>query len=423
MHKTAVRREWLAYCHLIDSKLAAATSHRYACARFTGRGVLSMPIRRRHLFLAALNIVSIVATGMVSELYLRATVFDPSRRYVLFPGWEVIERGSPEDTPGIDHESHFIVNRLGLRGDMPASDSSPKFLVLGSSMAMDILLDDQDTWAGQLQAHLRQHWPKAWVGNAGRAGTTVRHHASALKELLKHWPPYDRAIVMLGTADMLFDARIHKGDIDAQATWTDDQSFMYLPSHVWYERLALYRVASRAAARWRTKTDGSPAVGDLGKEMAIFKARRRSVHEEDWVTTAPDLTPELARFRTNVEALVRVGASQNIRLTLLTSPTPWKEHMTAAEIARLYAGGIALSSEWEKNPHVKWFAVETMLEMLERYNDVIRSICVERALACIDLDRTLPRSSNYFYDDFHFTKSGAAAVGKVLAQELVSADP
>jgi lysophospholipase L1-like esterase len=353
-------------------------------------------------------------------VYLRAAVFDPSKRYILLPGWELIERGSPEGTPGIDREAHVFVNRLGLRGDMPTATSLPRILALGSSMTMDIALNDVDTWTGQLQSSLREHFPTAWVGNGGRAGSTVHHHIAALKEMLTRWPTYDSVIVMLGTTDMIYDLRMHFGQaIDPQAAWTEDQTFMFVPSPVGYERLATYQLVKRTYDYWRMTRMGQVPVGDLGKEEEIFKARRRRVQLADWIMETPDLSAQLTRFRSFANKLTILAAARHVRLILVTSPSPWKEPMTDAETAKLYAGGLGPTTQWEKDLHIKWYAVPPMINALELYNEVTRSVCVERRLDCVDLDRELPKDSTYFYDDFHFSRAGAAKVGQIIARHLI----
>jgi hypothetical protein len=370
-------------------------------------------------FLIAFNVLLLAGAAVVTEFYLRATAIDPSRRYILLPGWELIERGSPQGTPGIDREAHIFVNRLGLRGEMPTERSSPRVLAIGSSMTMDIALNDEDTWTGRLQSALRSRWPAAWVGNGGRGGAAVRHNIAALKEMLTRRPAYDRVIIMLGTTDMIYDARMHHA-VDSHAVWTEDQTFMFVPSTVWYERLAIYQLVKRTFDRWHATSAASIPVGDLGKEGEIFKARRRRVQAEDWITQPPDLSAQVARFRSFTNELVAIADTHRVPLTLITSPSPWKEHMTDAETARLFGGGVAPTTEWETNPHIKWYTVRAMMQMLSLYNDAIRSVCVEHALACIDLDSELPKNSAYFYDDFHFSQAGAAKVGEIAAEHLLS---
>jgi GDSL-like Lipase/Acylhydrolase family len=372
----------------------------------------------RVYFEIALNALFLVGALFTAELYLRATVFDPTKRYILLPGWEIIRQVSHNGTPGIDRDSHIFINRLGIRGDLPSAQSFPRILALGSSTTMDVALNDSDSWAGQLQTTLRARWPTAWIGNGGRAGATVHHCIAALKEMLNRWPTYDDVIVTLGTSDMLYDLRIHFDQrTDPQSAWTEDQVFMFVPSDVWYERLAMFQLIKPIFDRWLTGGSGRP--GNLGSELERYKSRRQRVQAEDWITEPPDLTAKLSRFRSLVIELLAVADAHRTRLILVTSPSPWKTSMTDAEMAKLFAGGLAPPDDWEGNARVKWYAVKPMMKALDLYNDVIRSICVERALTCVDLDRELGRSSDYFYDDFHFSRIGATRVAEILSRRLM----
>jgi hypothetical protein len=56
--------------------------------------------------------------------------------------------------------------------------------------------------------------------------------------------------------------------------------------------------------------------------------------------------------------------------------------------------------------------------LLERYNDVTRQVGRERGVLTVDLARTMPKDSTFFYDFFHFTNQGADRVGAILHDTL-----
>jgi lysophospholipase L1-like esterase len=60
-----------------------------------------------------------------------------------------------------------------------------------------------------------------------------------------------------------------------------------------------------------------------------------------------------------------------------------------------------------------------MDEALESYNDVMRAIAEEHSVPVYDLARSLPKSSDYFYDDVHFNVEGAATAGEGLASFIL----
>jgi hypothetical protein len=48
----------------------------------------------------------------------------------------------------------------------------------------------------------------------------------------------------------------------------------------------------------------------------------------------------------------------------------------------------------------------------------LRHLCAKRSVALIDLARTLPKDSKYFYDTVHFTDAGCERVGALVADGL-----
>ena len=57
-------------------------------------------------------------------------------------------------------------------------------------------------------------------------------------------------------------------------------------------------------------------------------------------------------------------------------------------------------------------------DTVEAYNDVTRKITRENGITLVDLARTMPKSSRYFYDFIHYTPQGAQAIGDILDDSL-----
>ena len=47
-------------------------------------------------------------------------------------------------------------------------------------------------------------------------------------------------------------------------------------------------------------------------------------------------------------------------------------------------------------------------------NDVIREVSVDREVDLIDLDRSVPSSSDYIYDTVHLNEDGSKLVAEIL---------
>ena len=55
---------------------------------------------------------------------------------------------------------------------------------------------------------------------------------------------------------------------------------------------------------------------------------------------------------------------------------------------------------------------------MERFNDVVRRVGAEQDALVVDLARLLPKSTEIFYDDDHYTVVGSRRVAEIVGGEL-----
>src|SRR5690606_38437774 len=112
---------------------------------------------------------------------------------------------------GIEGESHYRANSLGIRGpEWPARDAALRILCVGGSTTECVRLDDRETWPQQLAASLAER-PAAglgavWVGDVGRSGYSTRAHVELMEnaELLAQ---VDWLVFLVGVNDLLAGLR------------------------------------------------------------------------------------------------------------------------------------------------------------------------------------------------------------------------
>lgn len=242
------------------------------------------------------------------------------------------------------------------------------------------------------------------------------------EKILPRLPRPDRVIELVGLNDMLFDAGLH-GSANPPPSWWEQQAFDYIPPSrpSLLERSAVYEAIRRIVTHAGNLLDRNAAlvrVIDYGPIEEGYKERWRRVAPEDWIAKAPDIRNHLTEYRSVLERTVDYVTASGSQISFITQPYIWKPDMNAEEESRLYAGGVGSPDLWMKDPHTKWFTTEVMAKLLSSYNDTARQVCKERNLACVDLEAELPKSADIFYDDFHFSKAGAAAVARIVAQKL-----
>jgi lysophospholipase L1-like esterase len=117
--------------------------------------------------------------------------------------------------------------------------------------------------------------------------------------------------------------------------------------------------------------------------------------------------PFLQGYESRLRGLVRLSRESGIRPVLITQPALFgagQDDVTQADLA-------AIRVDAERNGRTAW-------EILEKYNDITRNVAREQGLLVIDLARELRKSSDYFYDFYHFTNAGADAAGHLVYTHL-----
>ena len=61
----------------------------------------------------------------------------------------------------------------------------------------------------------------------------------------------------------------------------------------------------------------------------------------------------------------------------------------------------------------------TALRGMEKYNQAIAGVARERSVFLIDLDKVVPKTLDYFYDDVHYTEKSYDIIAKFIADEII----
>jgi hypothetical protein len=107
--------------------------------------------------------------------------------------------------------------------------------------------------------------------------------------------------------------------------------------------------------------------------------------------------------------------ARGIRVVLMTQPFLWKAEQSPEEAASLWLGAA------DDGQH--YYSSAALADGLTRYNERMQRLCDDLHLECLDLANMVPRSTEMFYDDAHFTEKGAAVVAQKLADYLVKHPP
>lgn len=121
------------------------------------------------------------------------------------------------------------------------------------------------------------------------------------------------------------------------------------------------------------------------------------------------LLPSLEEFRTNVEEIIKIGKSQNIKMFFLTQPMLYDDTE--------YWRGIEGSFYWIKKPKYK-ISAANYWKLLDIFNKELIEICKVENVDCLDLASLIPHNDLYFYDSLHFNEQGSELVSDLIAEFL-----
>lgn len=342
------------------------------------------------------------------EVALRTLVFDPNNAYIRTPGW-AIDVHHNDLLPNVEKNHRFVVNRYGIRGELPTFGSDPKIAIFGGSTVEDWVLPNSQTWVQQFEKNLRSCVPNIWVGNFGKGGVNSRHHLIQLPELIKYAPQFDMIVVLLGLNDFLFDLKIHHS-LRLSEGWWREQAFM---SDVNDEgRFATVALMKRLYNAISTLESEQPA-SDFGHYQKHLRDSYARVIKSQWVHSMPDLAKHLATYRETISKLKYFADNLGIPIVFVSQPYAWSEHMSPALRRQIYAGFIGSDI---KSPDTKWYTPTALAGGLKSYNDTLLDKCKSDDLLCVDAERKLPKEALYYYDEFHFSALGAEKVGNTVAE-------
>jgi lysophospholipase L1-like esterase len=375
----------------------------------------------------AISAVACVAALALLEIGLRFTLPEANRWFIWPPGLETRFEIDPALFPGVGHDARVAIDSLGLRGAEIPADATLRVIALGGSTTECLYLDQSKTWPALLERALdeRDARVRAWVGNAGRSGHTLRENILQLEELGRSMPRIDVVLVLPGINDL--SKRLAQGDAydpDMLSRAEGREALMHSAFSVhplsadtdapMYKRTALWRLASRIRRRFEA---GSQSVlGENAHVYDVWRAHRRGATR--WIDALPDLSRALEEYKRNLEQLVDIAEQARARIVLATQPMLWRADLPASTQELLWMGG---TGDFQHEAGMAYYTLPALIEGMRRYNDVVRAVARERHVECVDLASQFDGDTSVFYDDCHFTEAGARRVADAWASVLTRA--
>ena len=358
------------------------------------------------------------------ELALRVAWRTPVTYRALVPGLEA--RFDPQHRTG--GPALFRVNSMGVRAREWDGDRRGEYRILcvGGSTTENVRIDQSRVWTTRLEEMLGT-WPdgrRVWVGNIGRSGLGSRHHLIQMQHLLDVYEP-DRVVILLGINDL--SGALRRGvtgdafpvESDEQAA---DRALAVRPGRLpgefstdpWFKRTRLWLLARSGKDVAQRYAEFQDRKGQNLLRWRDSRARgRRSA-------TLPPLEKALLEYRRNLERIVDIAQHRSLPLVFMTQPSLYRAGLSDADKSLLWAGGVG---DFRRVPNSLYYEPEALAEGMEAFNDTLLQVCRERQIKCVDLAGAIPKTREFFYDDFHFTDGAQDLVASTLARALAPSRP
>jgi lysophospholipase L1-like esterase len=292
-------------------------------------------------------------------------------------------------------------NSLGFRGPEPPKDWAQHLTVItiGGSTTECHFLNDEKTWPFLLGKKLADSLPGCWLNNAGLDGHSTFGHIVMLNDHVKQLRP-SVILFLTGINDIENDAPDFHDKLNTRNAYPDLLHYLFNNSEV-------LNVALNIVRGWRAQKFNNTT----GTMWVLDSNRRLELSEAVMQKRLAEQAPYLKAYRARLEDLADTCLVWHILPVFMTQPNQFgfgRDSLTGADLAA-----------YPVNPKDTALNGQLIWQIEERYNDVVRSICAEKGLPMIDLARSMPKNSLYFYDMSHFTNIGARRVSDLVAAGLI----
>ena len=298
-------------------------------------------------------------------------------------------------------------NSLGFRGPDPPSDFGKYMSVvtIGGSTTQCFFLSDDQTWTARLGQELEQSFSPVWINNAGLDGHSTHGHQVLLEDFIVPLHP-KVALFLVGANDV---ARGTIAEWDAENV---KSGLQFSSGKAFVKSLSAYsEVAALVLNMYRSYT--AYQAGLTHHQIDLTKQGYLDVTEEE---EKKDLSENasssfLNDYKARLVRIVDTSRNAGIEPVLVTQPLLvgfGKDDVTGLDLARIKAYGPRQTGK------MYW-------DVVEAYNNVVRTLGREKGVLVIDLAKEMPKSSRYFYDFIHYTPEGAQIIAEILDRSLCPA--
>lgn len=314
-----------------------------------------------------------------------------------------------QNTP-IPNAAHLHINRWGFRGDDFDQQKGPdtfRIFMFGGSTVFCSTVPFEESHCRLLEKRLREAYPRVHVEvqNLGVDWHTTEHDTIKLLFYAQDFSP-DLVVTFHGINDLV---RSLTPDMFGDGQYRSDYRHYLGPAanlvtggrKVPWSVLTGYWCSDLLFDQIRiTGPDGD----GLGGVRTSFVPKARPVEITAW--------PSLAAFERNLRDFVEIARLKNMQVLLATQPSLYREDLTEADRQLLV---FPLSHYFNgQRP-----SLYSMIDGMGIFNGATRQMAAELRVDLVDLERRMPKTTDYLYDDVHYTRTGNELVANAFAEQII----
>lgn len=308
-----------------------------------------------------------------------------------------------EGLPGISGRNRIVTNNMGFRGPMmviPKPKDEFRVIMVGGSSTECVYIDEDVAIHTVLGKKLNELIPNQKrvikVYNAGISGDRSDDHIALLTQRIGHLEP-DVIILLMGINDLL--AAMNGFDY---LHFNQDPILIH-GKNLLYFALTEFQVPRRIYYAIKKMAGESTDLINMPSRSDYRIKHTRSLATPE---TEDRPTVNLKAYENNLRTMGGLLKAHGVRLIFVTQQSTWNS--TVDPSVKDWYWMLAIGG--------KRYQDKYMDDALRSYNVAMKNVAKELSTPVFDLEKYIPRSLEYFYDDVHFTVKG----GQYAAQELAS---
>jgi lysophospholipase L1-like esterase len=400
----ALARGWRTVSRLDHALIAASLiALLVACLAFVtpkGRALFARRFRELVLLVGTLTICWLFVEAILA-IWVHPQSPEQQLLHRRWPNLQRVFQPRPAVMPGIEGDSHYSTNALGLRGpELPPHSETYRIVCVGGSTTECLFLDDSETWPHLLMQRLNDdpELRRVWFGNAGIAGYSATQHLRFVEQW-EYTSEMDAMLFLVGIND-LGGYLLRAAGQAPEDPWSELSLRARRAAPLWRRSgvLALLRVV------WHRWTRSYEVEDPQGANYDVRRSLRRRAPMSD--TLPPGLDASLRDYQTRIRAIIQACRRRGVHPVFATHPVLWDERNSQAARELLWMGAMRGGS---------YLSPGKLRETMDRFNAALTQVCDEMHVGCIDLS-ALHGREELFYDDCHFNEAGAQQVADSVFQ-------